>query len=143
MANQNIIAGINDNNQPRAIRVSNNGNITITEVVTTKPGLAANVHEPAAATPAVVTKAAGGAGVVNVIGQVAWSLSEAPAAHVNLMIEDGVGTTIFSVDVTSAGPGFISFNPPMRGSANTAMIITLASGAGAVIGKVSVHTWTE
>jgi len=63
MANQSIIAGINNDNQPRAVRVSDNGNITITEVVTTELGLAANVHEPAAATPAIVTKVAGGAGV--------------------------------------------------------------------------------
>ncbi len=110
--------------------------------VASQLGLAANVAEPGAAAAAVVTKVAV-AGGANVIAQISWSLSEAPAAAVNLMIEDGVGTTIFSQDITSAGAGFAQWIPPKRGTVNTAMVITLASGAGTVVGKVSVHAWTE
>jgi hypothetical protein len=41
------------------------------------------------------------------------------------------------VDVAAAGPGFFNFDPPLRGSENTALIVTLASGAGSVKGKVN------
>ena len=105
-------------------------------------GLAANVAEPGAAAAAIVTRIAV-AGMVNVLALVAWSLSAVPAAAVNLMVEDGAGTTIFSADVTASGPGFFPFNPPIRGTANTAMVITLANPGGAVLGKVSVHSWVE
>jgi len=116
--------------------------VSVTPVSDTQPGLAANTHAPVAATAAVVTRAAAGAGVMNVLAQIVWSLSVVPAAAVNLMVQDGANT-VFTTDITASGPGFIQFNPPMRGTANTALIITLASGAGAVIGKVSVHAWTE
>lgn len=123
------------------------GTVAIDGTVTADPtpvlSLAANVAEPGADAAAIVTRAAGAAGVANILGQIAWSLSEAPAAAVNLAVEDGAGTTIFSVDVTAAGPGSIQFSPPMRGTAATTMVITLAAGGGAVIGKVSVHAWTE
>jgi len=104
-------------------------------------GIPGNVDEPGAAAAAVVTRAAGGAGVINKLASIHWSLSDDPAAHVNLMVEDGVGNTIFSTDITNAGPGFEPFDPPMEGSDNTAMIVTVANPGGAVLAKLSVHAW--
>lgn len=103
---------------------------------------AGNVHEPAAGIAAVVTKAAGGAGVCNVVGAVFWSYDGDPTAG-SLTIEDGSGTTVFKVDITSKGPGFLPFTPPMKGTADTAMIFTLAAGGAGINGVVSVHAWTE
>ena len=104
---------------------------------------AANVHAPASNTAAVVTYAAAGASVSNVIGGVAWSYNAAPTAG-NLKVEDGSGTTVFTIDITAAGPGFMLFMRPMKGTANTALIVTLAAGGSGVSGKVSVLSkWTE
>lgn len=109
---------------------------------TSQAAASGHVHEPAADTAAVVTLAAAGAGVSNVLGLVAWSYDDDPTAG-SLTIEDGSGTTVFKVDVTSGGPGFFPFAPPIKGTANTAMIITLAAAGGSVSGLVSVHAWTE
>lgn len=95
---------------------------------------AANVNLPAAATAAVITYGVGGAGVMHVFDYVAWSYSGNPTGG-NLKIEDGAGITVFSVDITTAGPGFIPAF--FRGTANTACIITLASGGGSIVGKVN------
>lgn len=107
------------------------------------PCAAADVHAPSAATAAVVTYAAE-AGKKHCISGVAWSYSAAPTGG-NLKIEDVSGTTIFSIDITAAGPGIITFPIPKKSAAvNTAMIVTLASGAGSVVGKLSVlNHWTE
>ena len=106
-----------------------------------KPGAAANVHEPAANTAAVVTKAAAGAGVANVLALVAWSYDGDPTAG-SLTIADGA-STVFKVDITAGGPGFFAFSPPLKGTANTALVATLAAGGSGVSGIVSLHTWTE
>lgn len=104
---------------------------------------AANVHVPSSNTAAVITYAAAGAGISHVISGIAWSYSGAPTAG-NLKVEDGSGTTVFSVDITAAGPGFIPFSTPLKGTANTAMIITLAAGGSGVSGKVNaLGKWTE
>ena len=102
-----------------------------------------NVHVPASNTAAVITYAAAGAGVSHVISGVAWSYSAAPTGG-NLKIEDASGTTVFSVDITAAGPGFIPFQSPLKGTANAAMILTLAAGGSGVTGKVdALGKWTE
>jgi hypothetical protein len=102
------------------------------------PALAADVHAPAAATAAVVTYAAVAA-KKHYIYSITWSYSAAPTGG-NLKIEDVSGTTVFTTDITAAGPGQLTFARPIVSSAvNTAMIVTLASGGGAVVGKVSVQ----
>ena len=87
-------------------------------------------------------KTSAGAGVSNVLALVAWSYDNTPTAG-SLTIEDGSGTTVFKVDITAAGPGFIPFDPPLKGTANTALIATLAAGGAGVSGIVNLHTWTE
>ena len=104
--------------------------------------VAAHVHEPAANTAAIVTLAAAGAGISNVLGIVFWSYDILPAAG-SLTIEDGAGTTVIKVDVPESGPGFLPFNPGLRGTVNTLMRATLAAGGAGVSGIVSLHAWTE
>ncbi len=104
---------------------------------------AADVHAPAANNAAVVTYAAV-AGVRHCISGIAWSYDGDPTGG-NLKVEDVSGTTVFSIDVTSKGPGVIIFPRAKKAAAvNTALIVTLAAGGGSVSGKVSVlNHWTE
>ena len=94
------------------------------------------IHTPAAATNAVVTVAAD-AIRKHVIHSVEWSYSAAPTGG-RLTIEDGAGTIIFDVDIIAGGPGGFSFT--RAGSPNKALIITLFSGGGVVVGKLNVQT---
>ena len=71
------------------------------------------------------------------IAGVAWSYDITPAITGTLSVEDGSGNVVFSVDVTAGGPGFIPFDPPIEGSVNTAMIVTLSSGGAATVGKIN------
>lgn len=105
------------------------------------PGSANYVHAPAVNIPAVVTLVAAGAGICNVVHQVTWSYSEDPAGG-NIKVEDGA-TTIFTVDIPIGGPGPIPMRPGVKGSPNTAMVITLAAGGATCSGKVNVIAETE
>ena len=70
------------------------------------------------------------------LDSIQWSYSGSPTSG-NLKVEDGSGTTVFSIDVTAAGPGFFAFAPALAGRANTALIVTLAAGGSGVSGKVN------
>jgi hypothetical protein len=103
--------------------------------------LAATNYATATNASAIVTYAAV-AGQSNVISGIAFSYSGTPVGG-SLTIADGA-TTVFSIDVISGGAGFIPFNPPVRGTTNTALTITLSGGGAGVVGKVSVlGRWTE
>ena len=103
---------------------------------------AADVHEPASNTAAIVTYAAV-AGKRHVITGVYWSYDITPTAA-TLTIEDGSGTTIFVISISNPGPGYILFPMAKAGSINTAMIITLTAGGASVTGKLSVmNHWVE
>jgi hypothetical protein len=103
-----------------------------------------DVSAPASNTAAAITYAAGAAGVQHCISGIAWSFSTAPTVATNLSIQDGSGNTVFSIDITAAGPGAINFIPPKKGTAATQMIITLAAGGSGVTGKLSIlGHWTE
>ncbi len=105
------------------------------------PALAADTHAPAAATDAVVTYAAVAA-KKHYLYSVVWSYSATPTGG-NLKIEDVSGTTVFTTDIAAAGPGQLLFAHPIVSSlVNTAMIVTLASGAGTVVGKLSCQHQT-
>lgn len=111
-------------------------------LLSSRTGAAADVHAPSQATAAVVTYAAGAAGVAHVLGSISYSYSATPTGG-NLKVEDGSGVVVFNVDVPAAGVGQITFRPPLRGTNATAMIVTLASGAGSVVGKVNCRHWLE
>lgn len=100
---------------------------------------AADVHAPAANTAAVITYTAA-AGIEHVIDGIAWSYSGAPTGG-NLKVQDGA-TTVFSMDITAGGHGYIPVRK--RGTANTNLVITLAAGGEGVSGKVNVLAhWAE
>ena len=100
------------------------------------PHSTSDVHAPASNTAAVVTYAAV-SDRRHAINGIAWSYSGAPTGG-NLKVEDGSGTTVFTMDVTAAGAGFVPFAAPLAGRNNTALIVTLAAGGSGVSGKVSV-----
>jgi hypothetical protein len=92
---------------------------------------------------AAITYSAGASGVQHCLGGVAWSYSATPTSG-GLKIEDGSGNIVFQIDITAAGPGYIPFTPPKKGTAATAMIVTLLAPGGAVIGRINVLShWTE
>src|SRR4051794_39129212 len=102
-----------------------------------------DVNIPASNTAAVITYAAGASGVQHCLSGVAWSYSATPTSG-SLKIEDGSGNIVFQVEITAGGPGFIPFNPPKKGTAATAFILTLAAGGVSVSGKVNAcGHWTE
>jgi len=102
----------------------------------------ADVHAPAANTAAQISYAAA-VKRSHVVSGVAWSYSGAPTGG-NLKLEDGAGSTVFALDISTAGAGLIVFPRPRRGSPNTALIVTLAAGGAGVSGKLSVlNHWEE
>lgn len=95
---------------------------------------------PANDTIATVTYAAAGAGISHLISGVGWSYNDTPNEQGRIWILDGI-ETVFDLDVTNAGPGFFTFDPPKRGRANRAMVINLAAAGCA--GKLSIlGHWT-
>ncbi|MDD5059444.1 MAG: hypothetical protein PHQ60_16425 [Sideroxydans sp.] len=142
----NLQVGDADVGALNPVPVSDAGDsLTVDGVVTahdTPRGFSSGLtHTPAADTAAVVTLPAAGEGLSHVIRGVAWGYSEAPTGG-SLTIEDGAGTTVFHVPITAAGPGFIPVFG--KGSANTALVITLAAGGGTCEGSVNIlEHWTE
>lgn len=98
-----------------------------------------STHAPIAATDAVVTLAAAET-KFHVLDWVAYSYSASPTGGA-LTVTIG-GTTVFQVAITAAGPGMFDFSdaPIYTITKNQAMVITLASGGGAVVGKLNTRT---
>jgi len=111
----------------------------IFESISPQPASSSYNHEPSSDTAAVVTLAAAGAGKRHAIASVAWSYDDDPTGG-SLTITDG-GTAVFKVDITSKGPGFFNFFPPLLFSANSAVVATLAAGGSGISGIVNVNTW--
>lgn len=100
----------------------------------------ADVHVPSSNTAAVITYTAV-TGRTHALGGIEWSYDGTPTAG-NLKIESG-GSTIFSADVTTGGPGFIPFDPPLLGTISQNLVITLAAGGSGISGKVNAAHWLE
>lgn len=90
----------------------------------------------AAANTAVVITYAAVPGFAHALHSIIASYSAAPTGG-KVTIEDGAGTTVFEADITAAGPTTIPFPVGLMGTKNTALVITLAAGAGAVVGKLN------
>ncbi len=79
----------------------------------------------------------------NVCGGVYWSYNTTPTAA-SLQIQDTTASTIFNIDISSLGTGFLPFDPPLRNAArNSSMIFTLAGGGSGVTGKLCANCWQE
>jgi hypothetical protein len=72
----------------------------------------------------------------HVVTGICWSYSGGTLSGGNLIVQDGT-TTIFQIDVTTEGPGFIPFNPPKINTPGNSLTATLAAGGSSVAGKVS------
>lgn len=88
---------------------------------------------PAAATDAVATLAAPTDGTRWKLHGVGFSYTAAPTGG-RLTIAWGSVSEIYYV--SAGGPGYLAFAVPKVFPPNTAVTITLASGAGAVVGSV-------
>jgi len=90
-----------------------------------------NEHDtPADNTDAVVTLAAV-VGETHVIEDIWWSYDDDPDAGVGEVKIEAGGTEIYSVMVTTGGPGHIEMNGFHNGTANEAVVVTcVAGGAG-------------
>ena len=102
--------------------------------------LAANGHAPAANTAAVVTLAATAARA-HVLSQIIWSYDGDPTGG-SLTISIG-GVALPSFAITSGGPGFLTFWPPIKGHVNEAIVVTLAAGGAGVTGNGYAHAWKQ
>lgn len=99
--------------------------------------VAADIHAPAANTPAVVTYAAVAA-QRHQIGGIVWSYTGGIPTGGNLLVADA-GVTIFIIDIPDEGVGFIMFPSPIIAAAiNTALVITLAAGGAGITGKLNI-----
>lgn len=104
------------------------------------PVTTADVSYPAAATAASVVYAAAGNNIHALSGIIAWSYTGGTPTG-TLSIADG-SNTIFSIDITAAGPGFIPIG--LEGTPGNSMTITLSSGGGGITGKLSIDAhWTR
>ena len=100
-----------------------------------------DIHVPAANTAAIVSYPATPT-VYHVITGIAWSYDAAPTGGRLSIIMNG--STVFDVDITAAGPGFIPFDPPKRFGVGDAVSVTLAAGGVGITGKCNVlGHWTE
>lgn len=95
-----------------------------------------DVSDPNAAGQATSVVYSSVPGRSHVISSVHWSYSVTPTTG-NIKVLDG-SSVIFDTDITSAGAGFHSFEPPKQGSPGQSMTVILASGAGSSIGTLSV-----
>lgn len=104
------------------------------------PSIAADSVAPADNVAAVVTYAAV-AGKKHYLYGIYWAYDTTLTVVGTLKVEDVAGIVVFGpLPVTAAGPGFMSFDPPIVSSAaNTAMIVTLATGGATVQGVLSVR----
>ena len=102
---------------------------------------AGNFHAPAVNIAAIVTLAAI-ANKGHVLQQIVYSYEGAPTGG-NLIVEDGAGTTVFNIDITAEGEAFLTLTPPIKGSKNTLMRVTLAAGGASSTGKVNLGHYTD
>lgn len=92
-------------------------------------------HQPAAATAAVATLT-GVAGFHIRPKVVHWSYDAAPTGGSLTIVSNA--TTIAKISITAAGPGYLPLDGFKTLAKGDSLVATLASGAGAVSGMVSM-----
>lgn len=75
-----------------------------------------------------------------VLAAVFWSYAAAPTGG-RLTILDGANS-VLDLDITGAGYNSVHFSPPLCGSPNQNLVITLYPGGSGVTGKVAAQAWT-
>lgn len=134
------IVGINPSGQPQIVQVEADGSIAQSPDATP-----ASTGDYATQTGAdsVLSYVAAGAGVSHILSGVVWSYSgvattPSDTAPGTLTVSDG-SNVVRSIDITSTGPGFLNFQPAIKGTANTAMTVTLTDGGSGVVGKINAQ----
>ena len=84
----------------------------------------------------VISSPAGGYGLVDAIYGIYWSYSGGTPTG-RITISDS-GTSVFDIDITSAGPGFMAFPIPPKAQRKGAYAVTLYAGGAGVIGKLNL-----
>lgn len=92
-------------------------------------------HGTAAANTAVAITVTALPDQQHVLAGVVWSYSAAPTGG-KLTVADGA-STVLEVDIIAGGPGSLVL-PPLGGSTNTNLVVTLAAGGAGIIGKLTV-----
>ena len=110
-------------------------------VITAPTPLIAQTGQYATLDAAASVTVTGATGKKVIVRQVVWSYSSAPTGG-SLTITDGTDT-FFSIDITAAGPGQVTFDPPMALTVSTNGIITLADPQGSVVSKLWVNAYVE
>lgn len=100
-----------------------------------QPASTNNTATASANTAVTITYSAGGSGNYHVIDGILASLSNDPASAVSLTVTDG-GSTVMQVNLTRGGAAPIDY--PIKGSANSAMVITLAAAGSGIIGMLNI-----
>lgn len=100
-------------------------------------------YSPTGVKKAVVTSLAATSGVITIVKiadkkfilhKLVWSYSNTPTGG---GITVAGATDTLDIDVTNAGPGSLSIN--YLGAENTDLVVTIKSGAGAVVGKLYIE----
>jgi hypothetical protein len=104
-----------------------------------QPASSEDTATSAGGAAATITYPTQGAGIANVLSAIICSYSAAPTGG-GLTISDG-SDAVFALDITAVGPFTIPFEPPLIGTENNTMAITLAGGGGAVVGKLNCRHW--
>jgi len=95
-----------------------------------------NRHAPAADTAAVVT-VTGDANVPITLTQIWCSYSATPTGG-SVQVQDGTDV-VWSQHIAAAGPNQFTFYPPLMGTKNQNLVVTLAAGGGAVVGTLTIN----
>jgi hypothetical protein len=111
------------------------------------------LRPPLPATPGnSQTVGAGGANAIplaadvnspNVLSQIIVSLSVAAAGILTIIVLDGA-TEIFRYQIPAGvtNPPGISFDPPLAGTVNSTMTVTLSAPGGAVVSSLTINAYT-
>jgi hypothetical protein len=75
------------------------------------------------------------------LAQIFASYSAAPAAGAFVLVEDGAGGTVLFKQYMPTTAGNFTFDPPISGTKNTAMVITLSAPGGAIVGLLDVNAF--
>lgn len=81
-------------------------------------------------------------GQTHVIGAIAYSYNGTPAGG-RMMIESPSGVRIYDQYIPLAGPGWIEFNPALRGADSECLTIFLCHGGSSTGSITSITHWIE
>src|SRR5206468_2445421 len=90
---------------------------------------------------AVTATHAAAAGLRHRISRVFWSFTAAPVAA-SIQVRDGA-TVLVELDVTAAGPGQLSFDPPLVATRGAGVSAVLAAGGAGNSGRVALSGVTD